>query len=767
MDKKTPEKGLLANYKILRLFFLSFLLVMTLPVAVSIYSYAQVERLVFEELREKHLSLLESTSNMMDERFREIDNLHNSLTLNRDLQTMRTLGNPAEQKNSVYSIYRFNEFLANYSPQNRFIETFYLYFNNSDIVMSPQDTFLDSAFFYDRFFRLESKDYQQWHDMMRSAPYPKTFYPAEPVYIRGADRPQADRFFCLRSIYPYGEDENGVSMILLIRESQVLEMLQLREAVSEAHSCVIDDSGNVLVATDRSLDWEQIASMDSGVIEDGGQMMLVFSVQSGYNSWRYISVIPRQAVVQKVTDIKRLFVGILGISLLLGTVFSFLFAYQYSKPITEAANQLRIFFGGKSTSPMGLNYVKDRTRDLITTQAILNSRIQAQAPMMRAAFVESLLRGDAIAGNIQEMCAQLDIDLAGDNFLVFSVYVESADDSGGELYAAGKCKELARELIASTFHHALLHDNGMRKLALILTPEEDNDRLFTQLDEIIRYLTASASGEYGIDLLFAAGTVVKGTANICHSYFQSQEALEYKVLRPDRSFIQFSDLPSGSSGFYLPRELENKLVNLLQQGDHEQASGLVQDIWYQNLRQRSLPPDMLRLFVQALSAMLLKAAENMLQDKAMHLQIQTRVLAVGGLPTADKQRESILQITHDLCDYVQTRKKSGNQTLIRQILDYIEEAYDNTDMSLTFLAQRYSISEVYLSQFFKEQTGVNFSVHLENTRMRAAQELLTGSDKTVEQIAGLVGYSSSSVFRNAFKRRNGISPIQYRKSKAK
>ena len=760
-------KGLLANYKILRLFFLSFLLVMALPIAVSVYSYAQVERLVFEELREKHLSLLESASNMMDERFREIDNLHSSLSLNRDLQSMRTLGNPAEQKDSVYSIYRFGEFLTNYGLHNRFIETVYLYFNNSDIVMSPQDTYLDSAFFYDRFFRLEGMDYDQWHEMMRDAAYTKTFYPAGPVYIRGADRPQADRFFCLRSIYPYGEDENGVSMLLLIRESQVLEMLRLRDAGSEAHSAVIDDSGNVLVATDRSLEWERIASMDSGVIEEGGQMMLVFSVQSGYNSWRYLSVLPRQTVVQRVTDIKQLFVGILGISLLLGTAFSFLFAYQYSKPITEAANQLRSFFDGKNTAPVGLNYVKDRTRDLISTQASLNSRIQKQLPMLRTAFVESLLRGDAIAGDIQEMCAQLDIHFAGDNFLVFSIYVESADDSGGALYAAGKGKELARELIAATFDRALLHDDGMSKLALILTPEEECDALFPRLDELIRYLTAVASGQYGISLLFAAGTVVKGTANICHSYFQSQEALEYKVLRPDCSFILFSDLPSGSSGVYLPRELENKLVNLLQQGDHEQAGELVQDIWYQNLRQRSLPPDMLRLFVQALSAMLLKAADNMLPDKAAHLQIQTRVLAVAGLPTADKQRESILQITQDLCEHVQKRRKSGNQALIRQILAYIEEAYANPDISLTFPAQRHSISEVYLSQFFKEQTGVNFSVHLENTRMQAAQELLTATDKTVEQIAGLVGYSSSSVFRNAFKRRNGISPIQYRKNRAK
>ncbi|MBN2981472.1 helix-turn-helix transcriptional regulator [Cohnella algarum] len=86
-----------------------------------------------------------------------------------------------------------------------------------------------------------------------------------------------------------------------------------------------------------------------------------------------------------------------------------------------------------------------------------------------------------------------------------------------------------------------------------------------------------------------------------------------------------------------------------------------------------------------------------------------------------------------------------------------------TDLSLSKLAERFGISEAYVSYFFKEQTGVNFSDYLENERMKHAKRLLEESDMPVNEVAARVGYYSLNTFGRAFKRANGLSATEYRK----
>jgi AraC-like DNA-binding protein len=72
--------------------------------------------------------------------------------------------------------------------------------------------------------------------------------------------------------------------------------------------------------------------------------------------------------------------------------------------------------------------------------------------------------------------------------------------------------------------------------------------------------------------------------------------------------------------------------------------------------------------------------------------------------------------------------------------------------------------EKYISQLFKEVTGINLSDHLEKIRMDHAASLLKDNEFTVDEIASRVGYNSSHSFRRAFKRVTGISPSAFRQS---
>jgi YesN/AraC family two-component response regulator len=73
------------------------------------------------------------------------------------------------------------------------------------------------------------------------------------------------------------------------------------------------------------------------------------------------------------------------------------------------------------------------------------------------------------------------------------------------------------------------------------------------------------------------------------------------------------------------------------------------------------------------------------------------------------------------------------------------------------VADRFDFAPAYFSQLFKDSTGENFSVVLEQTRIDNACVLLK-TGVPVGEVSEKVGYNSVYVFRNAFNRVVGLAP---------
>lgn len=96
---------------------------------------------------------------------------------------------------------------------------------------------------------------------------------------------------------------------------------------------------------------------------------------------------------------------------------------------------------------------------------------------------------------------------------------------------------------------------------------------------------------------------------------------------------------------------------------------------------------------------------------------------------------------------------------IKQLLDhhYMEE------ISLQKIADKFNMSQHYLSHLFKEATGFSPINYLIHRRLGEAQSLLINTDNSVTHIAGLVGYDSANHFNTQFKKVIGTSPQKFRR----
>jgi AraC-like DNA-binding protein len=93
--------------------------------------------------------------------------------------------------------------------------------------------------------------------------------------------------------------------------------------------------------------------------------------------------------------------------------------------------------------------------------------------------------------------------------------------------------------------------------------------------------------------------------------------------------------------------------------------------------------------------------------------------------------------------------------------NFIDEHFEE-ELSLTKVARAVNISPNYLSEKFKQVTGVNFVDHVARARFEKTRVLLHDVDLRVSEIAFAVGFQSLSQFNRVFKKFSGKSPTEYR-----
>lgn len=80
------------------------------------------------------------------------------------------------------------------------------------------------------------------------------------------------------------------------------------------------------------------------------------------------------------------------------------------------------------------------------------------------------------------------------------------------------------------------------------------------------------------------------------------------------------------------------------------------------------------------------------------------------------------------------------------------------------LARVAGVSRATLVRHFSAATGMGVADFLTRTRMTVAADLLTTTDRTVDDIAASVGYRSPSAFGRAFRTVTGTTPARWRRS---
>ncbi|MBE6063745.1 MAG: response regulator [Clostridium butyricum] len=104
---------------------------------------------------------------------------------------------------------------------------------------------------------------------------------------------------------------------------------------------------------------------------------------------------------------------------------------------------------------------------------------------------------------------------------------------------------------------------------------------------------------------------------------------------------------------------------------------------------------------------------------------------------------------------------NSSSTVIRLAKDYIINNF-NKNITLKDVAEEVFLSQNYLSELFKKETGEGFYDFISKYRIRKAKEILITTNLKIYEVAERVGYSDSITFGRAFKKLTGVTPNSYR-----
>ena len=157
--------------------------------------------------------------------------------------------------------------------------------------------------------------------------------------------------------------------------------------------------------------------------------------------------------------------------------------------------------------------------------------------------------------------------------------------------------------------------------------------------------------------------------------------------------------------------------------------------------------------------------DNLFTPSSFYLD---RLQALHNDPTGFKESD-LKGLLYSLCgefdrtaDYVE--RPNNREDLLARIFGFVEEHYSK-DCSLEALSAYTSYHYVYLSRFFKEQTGISFTDYVNRYRIGEAGYLLKNTDRSILQTAYDCGFESLRSFNRNFKKHLGQTPLQYRKSR--
>lgn len=322
-----------------------------------------------------------------------------------------------------------------------------------------------------------------------------------------------------------------------------------------------------------------------------------------------------------------------------------------------------------------------------------------------------------------------------------SFYISKENDPALQL--------IQKELDSRNIRSEVYYDNGSCYVLQIFLCEKTNAAMI--LDRLQKFVC----GRSGYIFIASPQKYTEFTGEWLSSYKEALKLLSYRYFY-------------NSAYFNESMAIEAKIHSSLNLSE-------IRDILTLNLNARNL--EQLSLYIEDLFMLIrdsrdINVLNLIITEILVTLNLKSRGIS-GTRETLTEYIQTILNENYELDtlkdiiryhveEILTTSTSSPSDVLIcKKTMQYIDENYNNQDLSVNQIAEYLGLNPSYLGVVFKKINYYPVSQHITKVRMKEAVRLLEKGCHRITDIAEMAGYSDVFYFSKKFKKIYGCSPSEY------
>ncbi|MBP5153067.1 MAG: helix-turn-helix transcriptional regulator, partial [Lachnospiraceae bacterium] len=328
-----------------------------------------------------------------------------------------------------------------------------------------------------------------------------------------------------------------------------------------------------------------------------------------------------------------------------------------------------------------------------------------------------------------------------------------------------KVTDCAWECLNSESITSYIHIN-MSPYCLVVCMNGQMDSFsYGNLVDIIRSLHEQMQKRFGIEINVGIGNIMSNLLDYPKNVTQAVSAALTCLSNPDTYFTEYGSgeseaLPEEASAF-----ISRLSVSIKQNNVKEVAAS------FSFLDERKAGHKQTRVqenyMAYSVALMLLEYAKEAGEGERLDKVFS---LLSSGRGNIDEIYGLIRDIAVDITTAREEKsrrdreERSQAHELLIKIKKVIDERLCDSMLSLDVLAEECGVSPSYLSRYFKQRMDCTPMAYVENARMDIAKNYLVTTELSLDEILEKSGYIDKSNFIRKFKKREGMTPMSYRKA---
>ncbi len=497
----------------------------------------------------------------------------------------------------------------------------------------------------------------------------------------------------------------------------------------------------------------------------------IFTTKSQISNWNYGYIANNEYVERNMTLLKTL----MFTACLLCTLVSLIIVGKKEKSAREIAE---ILPNSKNTDDKNVySQIKTSLANLIGENEDYTSRLSSQNNMLKEHILINMLTGKKNANfSYAEQLSLIGVDMEDTGFAtivlcasdlshIFNDESHNTNDSEKQELAQLIISNIMSETLAK-YYKVEMVSMGSFCVAIVNFSKEQSENFKSDITFVLETSLEIISKEFNFDVIAAISNPHISLSCINDAYNESVLCMEYAI-SSNKSISFYNEITINSKKTF-PIDVEEDIIKCLSEKDYRQCKKVIENVIYRFQQNKDVSSVITRSFAYELLTIFFRnAIPNTNDTLGMFMtEIEMNSIMSETSGTSEILLRTITIIERYLDKY-DTTDDSDNITeksnFYLQIKNYIDEHFQDFELSALELATIFKINSSYLSSQFKKEFNIGLLDYITEVRIEAAKKLLLTTDESNNEIGQRVGYSNVRTFLRAFSKYEGITPKEYRR----